>query len=82
MFRATAASVSQEVSAQPGSGANQSPIEPSKPQRVMIIGGDGYCGWATALHLSKKGYEVAIVDCLLRRLFDRSLLLNILLLLA
>lgn len=39
----------------------------------MIIGGDGYCGWATALHLSKKGYEVAIVDNLVRRLFDQQL---------
>ena len=26
-----------------------------KGQRVMIIGGDGYCGWATALHLSARG---------------------------
>jgi len=24
-------------------------------QRVLIIGGDGYCGWATALHLSARG---------------------------
>mmetsp|Transcript_30666 Transcript_30666/g.66950 ORF Transcript_30666/g.66950 Transcript_30666/m.66950 type:complete len:483 (-) Transcript_30666:179-1627(-) len=39
-------------------------------QRVMIIGGDGYCGWATALHLSNKGYEVAIVDSLIRRHMD------------
>jgi UDP-sulfoquinovose synthase len=39
----------------------------------MIIGGDGYCGWATALHLSNKGYEVAIVDSLVRRLFDHQL---------
>lgn len=39
----------------------------------MIIGGDGYCGWATALHLSNLGYEVAIVDSLVRRLFDEQL---------
>ncbi|CAN6918486.1 unnamed protein product [Brassica oleracea] len=45
----------------------------SKPKRVMVIGGDGYCGWATALHLSKKNYEVAIVDNLVRRLFDHQL---------
>lgn len=45
----------------------------SKPKKVMIIGGDGYCGWATALHLSNKGYEVAIVDNLVRRLFDHQL---------
>lgn len=41
--------------------------------RVMIIGGDGYCGWATALHLSEQGYDVAIVDNLCRRLFDEQL---------
>eukprot|EP00897_Mesotaenium_endlicherianum_P000206 jgi/Mesen1/10186/ME000076S09692 len=41
--------------------------------RVMIIGGDGYCGWASALHLSARGYDVAIVDNLVRRLFDEQL---------
>ncbi|KAF5835113.1 UDP-sulfoquinovose synthase [Dunaliella salina] len=35
--------------------------------RVMIIGGDGYCGWATALHLSQRGYNVCVVDNLCRR---------------
>ena len=30
-----------------------------KGQRVMIIGGDGYCGWATALHLSARGCVAA-----------------------
>lgn len=45
----------------------------SKPKKVMVIGGDGYCGWATALHLSNKGYEVAIVDNLVRRAFDNHL---------
>ncbi|XP_047094658.1 UDP-sulfoquinovose synthase, chloroplastic [Lolium rigidum] len=45
----------------------------SRPKKVMVIGGDGYCGWATALHLSNKGYEVAIVDNLVRRLFDHQL---------
>ena len=32
-----------------------------------------YCGWATALHLSQKGYEVCIVDSLVRRLMDDQL---------
>ncbi|KAH7373992.1 hypothetical protein KP509_17G082800 [Ceratopteris richardii] len=41
--------------------------------KVMVIGGDGFCGWATALHLSNIGYEVAIVDSLVRRLFDEQL---------
>ena len=30
-------------------------------------GGDGYCGWAQALHLSARGYDVMIVDNLHRR---------------
>jgi nucleoside-diphosphate-sugar epimerase len=38
-----------------------------------LIGGDGYCGWATALHLSARGYEVCIVDNLCRRNFDLQL---------
>lgn len=41
--------------------------------RVLIIGGDGYCGWATALHLSSRGHEVAILDSLVRRLWDHQL---------
>merc|ERR1719163_2580308 len=47
-----------------------------KGQRVMIIGGDGYCGWATALHLSKRGYAVSIVDNLCRRQMDDQLGFN------
>jgi UDP-sulfoquinovose synthase len=41
--------------------------------RVLVIGGDGYCGWATALHLSNKGYEVGILDSLVRRFWDTQL---------
>ncbi len=33
--------------------------------RIIIAGGDGYCGWATALHLSRRGHEVAILDNLI-----------------
>lgn len=41
--------------------------------RVLVIGGDGYCGWATALHLSNRGYDVAILDNLVRRHWDLEL---------
>jgi UDP-sulfoquinovose synthase len=41
--------------------------------KVLVIGGDGYCGWATALYLAKRGYEVAIVDSLIRRHWDNEL---------
>lgn len=54
-----------------GSGSDQA--SGSRPTRVMVIGGDGYCGWATSLHLSNKNYEVAIVDNLVRRHFDHQL---------
>ncbi len=41
--------------------------------KVVVIGGDGYCGWATALHLSNRGYEVSIIDNLVRRYWDVQL---------
>ncbi len=41
--------------------------------RVLVIGGDGYCGWATALYLSNQGYEVGILDSLIRRHWDAQL---------
>ncbi|MCT7970411.1 MULTISPECIES: NAD-dependent epimerase/dehydratase family protein [Oscillatoriales] len=41
--------------------------------RVLVIGGDGYCGWATALYLSNHGYDVAILDSLVRRHWDAQL---------
>ena len=44
-----------------------------KEMRVLILGGDGFCGWPTALHLSAQGHEVAIVDNLSRRKIDIEL---------
>ena len=41
--------------------------------KVLIIGGDGYCGWATALYLSSRGHEVGILDSLVRRHWDLQL---------
>jgi UDP-sulfoquinovose synthase len=41
--------------------------------RIAILGGDGYCGWATALYLSSKGHTVAIVDNFARRQWDFEL---------
>jgi UDP-sulfoquinovose synthase len=40
---------------------------------VLILGGDGFCGWPTALHLSEQGFDVTIVDNLSRRRIDREL---------
>lgn len=41
--------------------------------KVLVIGGDGYCGWATALYLSNHGYDVGILDSLVRRHWDNEL---------
>jgi UDP-sulfoquinovose synthase len=41
--------------------------------KIAVLGGDGYCGWATALHLSQKRHEVAIIDNFLRRQWDDEL---------
>ena len=41
--------------------------------RIAVLGGDGYCGWATALYLSARGNDVAIVDNFVRRLWDHEL---------
>jgi len=35
--------------------------------RILILGGDGYLGWPTAMYFSKRGHEVAVVDNFLRR---------------
>lgn len=35
--------------------------------RVLILGGDGYLGWPTAMHLAGRGHEVTVVDNYLRR---------------
>jgi UDP-sulfoquinovose synthase len=44
--------------------------------KVLVIGGDGYCGWATALYLSNRGYDVAILDSLVRRHWDAQLCID------
>ena len=40
---------------------------------VLVLGGDGFCGWPTALHLSARGHRVTIVDNLSRRKIDVEL---------
>ncbi len=41
--------------------------------KIGVLGGDGYCGWAAALYLSRQGHEVAIVDSYIRRHWDFEL---------
>lgn len=41
--------------------------------KIIVAGGDGFCGWPTALYLSQKGHDVAILDSLIRRKWDEEL---------
>ncbi|MCL6516435.1 NAD-dependent epimerase/dehydratase family protein [Alicyclobacillus sp.] len=41
--------------------------------RILIAGGDGFCGWPTALYFSERGHEVAIADSMIRRKWDEEL---------
>lgn len=41
--------------------------------RILVLGGDGYCGWATALYLSQRGHDVSMLDNYVRRLWDHEL---------
>lgn len=41
--------------------------------QILVLGGDGFCGWPTALHLSDRGHDVVIVDNLSRRKIDIEL---------
>lgn len=41
--------------------------------KIVVAGGDGFCGWPTALHLSDRGHQVTIVDSLVRRRIDEEL---------
>ena len=41
--------------------------------KILVLGGDGYLGWPTALHLSEAGHEVAVADNFVRRHYDNEL---------
>jgi UDP-sulfoquinovose synthase len=41
--------------------------------KVLVLGGDGFCGWPTSLHLSDAGHDVIVVDNLSRREIDLEL---------
>ncbi|WP_240377386.1 NAD-dependent epimerase/dehydratase family protein [Bacillus piscicola] len=40
---------------------------------ILVAGGDGFCGWPTALYLSKQGHDVSIIDNMFRRKWDEEL---------
>lgn len=59
-----------EIRVPAGAAAGESD---ERPKKIFVLGGDGFCGWPTALHLSEKGHEVVIIDNLSRRKIDVEL---------
>jgi UDP-sulfoquinovose synthase len=53
--------------------ANRVASDSASKGTILVLGGDGFCGWPTSLHLSAVGYDVAIVDNLSRRKIDIEL---------
>jgi UDP-sulfoquinovose synthase len=53
--------------------ANREATDDASKGTILVLGGDGFCGWPTSLHLSAVGYDVAIVDNLSRRKIDIEL---------
>lgn len=45
----------------------------AKKKKVVVLGGDGFCGWPTSLYLSDQGHDIIIVDNLSRRNIDNEL---------
>jgi UDP-sulfoquinovose synthase len=41
--------------------------------RILVLGGDGYLGWPTALDLSRRGHDVGVVDSCVRRQYDHEM---------
>ncbi len=41
--------------------------------RILVLGGDGYLGWPTAIHLSAAGHEVGVADNFARRSYDEEM---------
>ena len=53
--------------------ANGDATASNTKKKVIVLGGDGFCGWPTSLHLSDQGHDVVIVDNLSRRNIDIEL---------
>src|SRR6204780_2223049 len=45
----------------------------SRSMKILGLGGDGYLGWPTALHLSEAGHEVGVADNCVRRHYNTGL---------
>src|SRR5579875_2070219 len=41
--------------------------------RILILGGDGYLGWPTAMYLSRRGHVVGVADSYIKRRWEQEL---------
>lgn len=48
-------------------------LQDTQSKRILVLGGDGFCGWPTTLYLSELGHDVVVVDNLSRRKIDLEL---------
>jgi len=44
-----------------------------KQQKILVLGGDGYLGWPTAMYFSRRGNEVAVIDNFNKRKWERQI---------
>jgi UDP-sulfoquinovose synthase len=56
-----------------GSAAGVPIAERVSLMRILVLGGDGYLGWPTAMYLSGQGHEVGVLDNAVRRQYDHEL---------
>ncbi|MCW2968165.1 MAG: UDP-sulfoquinovose synthase [Solirubrobacteraceae bacterium] len=50
-----------------------SSLDVDTPLQILVLGGDGFCGWPTSLYLSARGHDVTIADNFVRRRTDEEL---------
>lgn len=48
-------------------------VNGTEKKKIIVLGGDGFCGWPTTLYLSDRGHDVVCVDNLSRRNIDTEL---------
>ena len=73
IFSITSAFVVPQAKVAPSATALFAEANGASKKKVIVLGGDGFCGWPTSLHLSDAGHDVVIVDNLSRRNIDTEL---------
>ena len=69
----TTTSISSQFNFQLNAVAADGVANGTSKKKIIILGGDGFCGWPTSLYLSDQGHDVVIVDNLSRRNIDTEL---------